>query len=58
MEPMLTVKEIANILNISYKVALELVKTEMKFVRVHRQYRVPREDFERFFAKQRRKMIV
>ena len=58
MEPMLTVKEIACVLHVSYKNALALVKREMRYVRIHRQYRVSQEEFEKYLAKQRRKSIL
>ena len=51
MEPMLTVKEIACVLHVSYKMALALVKREMRYVRIHRQYRVSQEEFEKYLAK-------
>ena len=58
MEPMLTVKEIACVLHVSYKIALAVVKSDMRYVRIHRQYRVSQEEFEKYLAKQRRKSIL
>lgn len=55
MESMLTVQQIAEVLNISYDIALEVVKKEMEYIKVNRRYRIPQDSFKKYLLKLRRK---
>ena len=45
---LLTVREIARALQVSYETALHLVKHDMRYIRLGRQYRVTEETFARY----------
>lgn len=45
---LLTVREIARALQVSYETALYLVKHEMHYIRLGRQYRITEESFVRY----------
>ena len=55
MESMLTVQQIAEVLNISYDTALEVVKKEMEYIKINRRYRIPQDSFKKYLLKLRRK---
>ena len=57
MESMLTVQQIAKVLNISYDTALEVVKKEMEYIKVNRRYRTPQDSFKKYLLKLRRKSV-
>ena len=57
MESMLTVQQIAKVLNISYDTALEVVKKEMEYIKVNRRYRIPQDSFKKYLLKLRRKSV-
>ena len=44
---LLTVREIARALQVSYEIALHMVKHDMRYIRLGRQYRVTEEAFAR-----------
>lgn len=55
MESMLTVQQIAKVLNISYDTALAVVKKEMEYIKINRRYRIPQDSFKKYLLKLRRK---
>ena len=57
MESMLTVQQIAKVLNISYDTALEVVKKEMEYIKVNRRYRISQDSFKKYLLKLRRKSV-
>ena len=45
---LLTVREIARALQVSYETALHMVKHDMRYIRLGRQYRVTEESFAQY----------